>query len=80
MGLCRVNGKIQTHHAYKLKPKDEIDFLTVREATTIALQKRMHFDIVFEDEFLLVVNKPAKLLTIATENERERTLYFEVVR
>jgi len=32
-------------------------------------------DLVYEDEDLLVVDKPAGLLTIATERERQRTVY-----
>lgn len=35
-------------------------------------------DVVFEDKFLIVVNKPAKLLTIANEKERDKTLYHMV--
>ena len=31
--------------------------------------------LVYEDEYLLVIEKPADLLTIATESERERTAY-----
>jgi 23S rRNA pseudouridine1911/1915/1917 synthase len=31
--------------------------------------------LVYEDEYLLVVNKPAGLLSVATEHERERTAY-----
>ena len=34
-------------------------------------------DIIFENKELLVINKPAKLLTIATEKEKERTLFYE---
>ena len=36
------------------------------------------FEIVFEDDHLIVVNKPSGLLTIATEKEKERTLYHIV--
>lgn len=35
-------------------------------------------DIVFEDKDILVVNKPCNLLTISTENEKERTLFHKV--
>lgn len=35
-------------------------------------------DIVYEDKAILVVNKPAHLLTIATEKQREHTLYHQV--
>ncbi len=33
------------------------------------------FPILFEDEHLIVVNKPAKLLSVATEKEKKRTAY-----
>lgn len=41
----------------------------------MANKKKM--DILYEDKGLLVVNKPAGLLTIATEKEHIRTLYHE---
>ena len=40
--------------------------------------KNLPFEIVFEDDHLIVVNKPSGLLTIATEKEKERTLYHIV--
>ena len=36
------------------------------------------FDILFEDDHIIVVNKPSGLLTIATEKEKEKTLYHIV--
>lgn len=39
--------------------------------------KKKKMDIVYEDKELLVINKPAGLLTIATEKEVFRTLYHE---
>lgn len=39
------------------------------------MNKKM--DIIYEDKFLLIINKPAKLLTVATDKEREKTLYHE---
>ena len=40
--------------------------------------KKMRFEILSEDDHLIVVNKPSGLLTIATEKEKERTLYHIV--
>jgi 23S rRNA pseudouridine1911/1915/1917 synthase len=40
--------------------------------------KKKKMDIVYEDKELLAINKPAHLLTIATKNEKEHTLYHEV--
>ena len=35
-------------------------------------------DIVYEDKYLIVINKPTHLLTISTDNEKERTLFHKV--
>lgn len=35
-------------------------------------------DILYEDKYLIIVNKPANLLTISTEKEKERTLFHYV--
>jgi len=39
------------------------------------VNKKKKLDILYEDKFLLIVNKPANLLTISTEKEKDRTLY-----
>lgn len=36
-------------------------------------------DIIYEDKFILAVNKPHNLLTISTEKEKDKTLYHEVL-
>lgn len=41
--------------------------------------KKEKINIVYEDKFIIVVNKPAHLLTMATDNERERTLFHKVI-
>lgn len=41
-------------------------------------KKTLPFDILFEDEHIIVVNKPSGLLTIATEKEKDKTLYHIV--
>ena len=35
-------------------------------------------DILYEDKFIIIVNKPNNLLTIATQKEKERTLYHYI--
>ena len=35
--------------------------------------------IIYEDKYLIVIDKPHNLLTIATEKEKENTLYHEVL-
>lgn len=40
--------------------------------------KKEKLDILYEDKNMIVVNKPARLLTVATEKERENTLFHKV--
>ena len=35
-------------------------------------------DIIYEDKYIIAINKPTKLLTIASNKEKEKTLYHEV--
>lgn len=39
------------------------------------MSTKKKLDILFEDKFMIIINKPANLLTIATEKEKQRTLY-----
>ena len=40
--------------------------------------KKKKLDILYEDKFIIVVNKPSNLLTVATDKEKDRTLYSYV--
>ena len=40
--------------------------------------RRKKLDILYEDKYVIVINKPYNLLTIATPKEKERTLYHYV--
>lgn len=37
--------------------------------------KKKKLDILYEDKYIIIVNKPSGLLTISTEKEKDRTLY-----
>ena len=41
--------------------------------------RKDRIDIVYEDKFIIVVNKPTHLLTISTDNEKEKTLFHKVI-
>lgn len=41
--------------------------------------KKDKLDIIYEDKFIIVVNKPSHLLTISTDNEKEKTLFHKVM-
>lgn len=40
--------------------------------------KTKKLDILYEDKFIIIVNKPSHLLTMSTEKEKERTLFHYV--
>lgn len=73
-GCVFVNDEPQTKAAYKVKAEDvirlEIPTATPLELTPVALD----LDIVFEDEHLLVINKPAGLIVHPTPTTQEDTL------
>ena len=72
-GAVYVNEDRITQYNYPLVAGQKITIDTNRKK-----KKNFPFSIIFEDDHLLVVNKPSGLLTIATEKERERTLYHIV--
>ena len=41
--------------------------------------KKNKLDIIYEDKSIIVINKPAHMLTISTDNEKENTLFHEVL-
>lgn len=68
-----VDGKIMTRHNYLLHPGQQVEVLGVRGPMKDEL---LGIRILFEDDDLIVIDKPAGLLSMATEQERERTAYF----
>ncbi len=75
-GSVRVNGRTVTLHRHALKPGDRLEILGPKAAAFEQFKSRLSFKIVDEDPDLIVVEKPAGLLTMGTETEKEKTLYF----
>ena len=73
-GSIYVNNSKVTQFDYKLLPGMNIVIDTDNKN-----KKELPFDIIFEDDHIIVVNKPSGLLSIATEKEKEKTL-FHIVR
>ncbi len=69
-GSIYVDNVKTTKHNYLLKPGMTIVINTKNKSKT-----QLPFEIVFEDEYIIVVNKPAGLLSIGTAKERENTVY-----
>lgn len=72
-GAVYVNEDRVTQYNYPL-----VAGMKIMIDTNSKNSRNLPFSIIFEDDHLLVVNKPSGLLTIATENEKERTLYHIV--
>ncbi len=72
-GSVLVNNNITTKYDYGLEIGMEIQI-----DTSSKNKKSLLFDIIYEDDYIIVVNKPGGLLTIATSKEKEKTLYHYV--
>lgn len=72
-GCVLVNNHITTKYDYRLDIGTEIII-----DTSSKNKNNLLFDIVYEDDYIIVVNKPGGLLTIATSKEKEKTLYHYV--
>ncbi len=41
--------------------------------------KKDKLDIIYEDKYIIIINKPSHMLTISTESEKEKTLFHKVI-
>lgn len=73
-GSIFVNETKTTKYNYRVLPG-----MNIMIDTDNKNKHTLPFDILFEDDHIIVVNKPSGLLTIATTKEREKTL-FHIVR
>lgn len=68
-----VNGKF-SKNSYKLKYGDEV-CIKIPEAKPLEMEaENIPLDVLYEDENMLIINKPAGMLTHPTSIEREHTL------
>ena len=72
-GAIFVNNTKTSKYNYRILPG-----MTIMIDTDSKNKKTLPFDILFEDDHIIVVNKPSGLLTIATAKEKEKTLYHIV--
>ena len=81
-GRISVNGEIEHKAKRTLKESDVVEILdkTIsRELTPPPKQKPTNLNIIFEDEDILLVEKPAGLLSIATNKMEPDTLHSRCV-
>ena len=72
-GLVSVDGKIVTKYNHPVKPGQTVRIGTY--APEFKKNKSPLLDIIYEDGDFLAINKPAGMLSMATEKERQETAY-----
>ena len=77
-GAVSVNGVATTKFDYALHPGDKVSTGGARAASAKNVLARARIEIVHEDESIVVINKPAGLLSMATETCRMDTAYFRL--
>lgn len=70
-----VNGETAHRHDQPLKAGDVVSIGPAQQMRVSVSPRGLR--VIFEDEAILVIDKPAGLLTIATDSEREQTAYFK---
>ncbi|NDW08378.1 RluA family pseudouridine synthase [Dysgonomonas sp. 520] len=74
----KVNGKVETLFNFEISAGDVV---TIHKASHAYDTKQLDgVQVIFEDEYLLVVSKDARLLSIATDKEKLETAYGVVSR
>jgi 23S rRNA pseudouridine1911/1915/1917 synthase len=80
VGAVAVNGTSVCQFDHPLKPGDDVVVSDLQSAVAAGDLKRARIQIVFEDEAIVVLDKPVGLLTVATANEKTDTLYCRLNR
>ncbi len=69
----RINGKLITQFDYQLNPGDRVQVMKFDQSRKE--KKLKGVTIVFEDEYIIVVEKEAGLLSVSTDMEKSRTVF-----
>ncbi|MBI3307534.1 MAG: RluA family pseudouridine synthase [Candidatus Omnitrophica bacterium] len=70
-----VNGRITTRFDHPVQPNDEIRIETSK-TRAVTPDARFNLEIIYEDAAIIIITKPAGLLTIATEKIQRETAIF----
>lgn len=69
----KVNGKLVTQFDFELNVKDKVSVMKFDQSRK---EKRLKgLKIIFEDDHLIVIDKEAGFLSVATDKEKTRTVY-----
>jgi 23S rRNA pseudouridine1911/1915/1917 synthase len=79
-GLVKVNGKFVRKAGYKVLDGDRVEYFLVEPKPKEALDVDFDIDILYEDESILVINKPSKLIVHPAPSVRDATLVDWLIR
>lgn len=77
-GAIAVNGAVVRQFNHPLAIGDEIAISAARTATAAERLRDARIRIVYEDDALVVIEKPVGLLTVATDTEKTDTLFVRL--
>ncbi len=77
-GAVNVNGAPVRQFDHPLTTGDEVIVGTLQAAAAAGQLERAQIQVVYEDDALLVVDKPSGLLTVANDREQADTLYVRL--
>lgn len=69
----KVNNKLQTQFDFELKDGDRVSVMKYNQARK--RNKLQGLTIVFEDEYLIVIEKEAGVLSVGTDKEKTQTIF-----
>ena len=70
----QIDGKVVSQFDHPLQPGQTISIAPIQ----VKAEPSLPFDLLYEDDDIIVIDKPAGLLSIATEKEKYRTAYHIV--
>ena len=69
-GMVKVNDKVITNSSYLLHENDNIEIIYIKNKIN-----DYDLDILYEDDYLIAINKPNGLLSISNDKEKDITAY-----
>jgi len=73
-GMVKVNGKLIKKPSFKINANDKIECILLRRPPIRLVPQKMDLDIVYEDNYLLIINKPAGMVVHPGVGNRHSTL------